>query len=98
MYVLANLNQNAFLMELSPYFLVSRVVLKEYFENTRKLVKSIEDRLPRLQPQYYAIVRASLKLDSSRSIKLRAYWFRFSVLVHDDLLAWEFVHQDSQSY
>ena len=54
--MLANLNQNAFLMELSPYFLVSRVVLKEYFENTRKLVKSMEDRLPRLQPQYHAIV------------------------------------------
>ena len=39
-----------------------------------------------------------LKLDSSQNIKLRAHWFRFSVLAHDDLLAWEFVHQDFQIY
>lgn len=50
LYALANLNQNAFLMELSPLFLLPRFVLKEYFENTRKLLKNIEEQLPRLQP------------------------------------------------
>lgn len=36
--------------------------------------------------------------DSSQLIKLRAYWFPFLVLAHDNLLAWEFVHQDLQIY
>jgi len=58
----------------------------------------MEERLPRLQLRYHVIIQASLKLDSSQNIKLRAHWFRFSVLAHDDLLAWEFVHQDFQIY